>query len=162
MGVNKSTYNLSPAEERVLSLDLKFTASNHLPNIMPRLIAGIETGLSHVPGGENLRGHFKYKLNKAAKTLNFTPNLSAQEISALKKLKKNPHISILKADKGNVTVVLDKPVVDSLILEQLNDTSQFKKLAINPLGKFVKVVKTCSLGLKKRVGYKRSRLPEGY
>jgi len=47
----------------------------------------------------------------------------------LKDLRKNKNIVILKPDKGNGVVVLDRTAYDSVILKIISDTSKFKVLA---------------------------------
>ena len=62
------------------------------------------------------REHFKTKLKDIAfstyKLLNdnckYENNLSSEELSALKILMRNKNIVILKADKGNTVVIMDK------------------------------------------------------
>ena len=50
----------------------------------------------------------------------------------LKDLKKNKNIVILKPDKGNGVVVLDRTAYDSGILKIISDTSKFKVLTEDP------------------------------
>jgi len=50
----------------------------------------------------------------------------------LKDLRKNKNIVILKPDKGNGVVVLDRTAYDSGILKIISDTSKFKVLAEDP------------------------------
>ena len=50
----------------------------------------------------------------------------------LKDLRKNKNIVILKPDKGNGVVVLDRTAYDGGILKIISDTSKFKVLAEDP------------------------------
>jgi len=50
----------------------------------------------------------------------------------LKDLRKNKNIVILKPDKGNGIVVLDRTTYDSGVLKIISDTSKFKVLAEDP------------------------------
>ena len=55
-------------------------------------------------------------------------NISKQEIVALKELKENSSLFILKADKGNSTVILDRDDYDLKIRHLLEDQSTYQKL----------------------------------
>ena len=57
--------------------------------------------------------------------------MSYDERQAINRLKNDDSIVIAKADKGNVTVVLDKVDYDSKIVENLNDEATYKKLNRN-------------------------------
>ena len=50
----------------------------------------------------------------------------------LKDLRKNKNIVILRPDKGNGIVVLDRTTYDSGVLKIISDTSKFKVLAEDP------------------------------
>ena len=50
----------------------------------------------------------------------------------LKDLRRNKNIVILKPDKGNGVVVLDRTAYDGGILKIISDTSKFKLLAEDP------------------------------
>ena len=73
-------------------------------------------------------------------------NLTPSEFKALKRLSKNKNIVILKADKGNTVVILDKCSYISAIEEILNDNSKFSKLDI-PAGKEINHI----VNLEKRI-----------
>ena len=51
-----------------------------------------------------------------------------KKLKILKKLKQNKDIIILRLDKGNGVVVLDKVVYNNIISDLLSDNSKFKKL----------------------------------
>ena len=62
---------------------------------------------------------------------NHTPKpcaLKPDEMRALKELRNHPDIVVLKADKGNVTVVMNKQAYDNQILDMLNDTTTYEPL----------------------------------
>jgi len=61
-----------------------------------------------------------------------TPNVSSQEINALNNLKSDNSIIILKADKGNTSVVLDKDDYESKISQLINDTNTYRKIKMKP------------------------------
>ena len=55
-------------------------------------------------------------------------NIDKEEEQALKELKKAKDIMILKADKGNCTVIMDRPDYDQKINALLNDNDIYSKL----------------------------------
>ena len=59
---------------------------------------------------------------------NLKPNLSIEEIKALQELKKDQTISILPADKGRVTVVMDRSEYENKIQNILKDTKTYEPL----------------------------------
>lgn len=61
-----------------------------------------------------------------------TSNLNKDQRLALKKLKDNKEITILKADKGNCTVVLDTQEYDGKMKDILSDKTTYRKLERNP------------------------------
>ncbi|CAH8868385.1 unnamed protein product [Trichobilharzia szidati] len=104
--VNLSTHTLSPTEISVLEKGLNFNVS--LDKLKPEdVIPKIEIALSGIDKttADEVRAQcaLTLKRQKCGK-----PNLTKQEIEALKHLKNNKDIVITKSDKGNATVVLDK------------------------------------------------------
>ena len=84
---------------------------------IPTIIANIEEALksSRIIGTLN-------------KQIRHNPNLSPDETKALKELRSDNNIIILKSDKGNATVVMDRRDYESKLSIMLNDTSTYKKL----------------------------------
>jgi len=68
--------------------------------------------------------------------------LSGLESSPLKKLKERQEIVIIRGDKGNATVVLDKDKCEDKIKTLLRDPSTYVELRSNPLNKLEKTVNT--------------------
>ena len=106
--INKSSTKLLPDEEEVLKLGLNFAPT---PRTVPvvDLLAGVEVATRntklHAEEAEELRARICCIVkNTDIKQDNMIPSLRR----ALGSLKKNDSIVILKADKGNATVVLDK------------------------------------------------------
>jgi len=58
----------------------------------------------------------------------------------LQQLKKDPSIIITKADKGNITTVLDKEWYDNKINKMLEDEETYKRLKTNPTASTMKYV----------------------
>ena len=53
-------------------------------------------------------------------------------------LKNNPNIFFTKADKGNVTVCLNKSDCNNKMLELLSDNNTYEKINKNPLNSLIK------------------------
>jgi hypothetical protein len=60
---------------------------------------------------------------------------------AIKNLRNNENIVILKADKGGATVVMNRIDYNSKMKEHLTNTGSYKKLENNPISKVIKEVK---------------------
>ena len=69
-------------------------------------------------------------------------NIDKEEEKPLKELKEDKNIVILKADKGNCTVIMDRPDYDQKINALLNDNDIYSKLVTkrNPLKNITKDV----------------------
>ena len=76
-------------------------------------------------------------------------NLTQEEISALKSLKKNKNLAVLRGDKGNVTVLMDKKEVEEKIGAQLNNVKKYLPGPADPIKEFGGLVKECVNNLKK-------------
>ena len=86
------------------------------PEIIKRLIpSSVSSARSRIIGTLN-------------KPIRHNPNLSPDETKALKELWSDNNIIILKSDKGNATVVMDRRDYESKLSTMLNDTSTYKKL----------------------------------
>ena len=62
---------------------------------------------------------------------NIHSNLSPEELSALHTLRKNKNIVILRPDKGNDVVILNKVDYISKIMNILSETSKFQSIVID-------------------------------
>jgi hypothetical protein len=68
-------------------------------------------------------------------------NISKKEQEAIKNLRNNENIAILRADKGGATVVMNKIDYNTKMMEHLTTTGSYKKLDNNPISKVIKEVK---------------------
>ncbi|XP_071794470.1 uncharacterized protein [Asterias amurensis] len=59
-------------------------------------------------------------------------NLSKREFQAINDLRRDPSIHILKADKGNATVVMDRTEYDQIV-QSILDTDTYVRLKKNPI-----------------------------
>ncbi|KAJ0174408.1 hypothetical protein K1T71_009516 [Dendrolimus kikuchii] len=66
------------------------------------------------------------------------PNLTRAEYIALKNIRNKPEITVLRADKGNATVVMDTSDYNSKIQDLLSDESTYKKVKTDPTDKVTK------------------------
>ena len=68
-------------------------------------------------------------------------NITKEEESALRNLRANENIVILKADKGGATVILDRADYNIKMLEHLTNSGSYRKLSSNPISRVTKEVK---------------------
>ena len=68
----------------------------------------------------------------------FTPNLSPEELEALKQLRNDNTIVIKKADKGSTVVITNRDDYITEVERQLNDKKFYEKLDENPQEQFRK------------------------
>jgi hypothetical protein len=103
---NHSKHELSEVALKVLSKGLNYAIA---PNRIPykKIICGVESSILHLSkeSAEIIRQDTTSILRKAKPP---APNISKEEIAALKELKENTSIVIVPADKGNATVVMDE------------------------------------------------------
>jgi hypothetical protein len=66
-------------------------------------------------------------------------NLSKEQLHSIRRLNDNPDIIVLKADKGNATVIMNTSDYDSKILDLLS-SSTYKPLAKNPINTITNLV----------------------
>ena len=127
MVINLSTTTLSKPQE-VFSKGLNFAPTlTSIP--VPEIIASVECAEHKLKGDEagDLRSKVGGALRRFGGNNRLKPNLSHQQMKALKKLKKNNDVVILPADKGNTTVVMDRNEYD-VKMKELVETPTYKKL----------------------------------
>ncbi|XP_024947474.1 uncharacterized protein LOC112495375 [Cephus cinctus] len=96
---------------------------------MEEIISQIQTAIFHLAtqtGNNFRRKHFNI-LHKPSKK-----NISRKERKALLSLRKHDKISILSADKGNGTVIMDKEEYANKINAMLNNSYTYKKIKKDP------------------------------
>ena len=105
--VNLSSKRLSTPQKSLLSKGMKFAPAPEKIDA-PTIIAEVESALNHrkVDQGtaNNIRAKIVGVFNKPTHAHN---NLTPLEIKALKELHRDPSITILPADKGPATIILD-------------------------------------------------------
>ena len=131
--INLSDTTLTESQNQVLQLGLNF--------------ASVEKCLYKVTGAEAT--HIRSKVDSAFKTHSPEPCLlSPEECNALTKLRNYPDIVTLKADKGNVTVVMNRNDYDNQIFKMLHDQSKYQPLKCDTTKATEKTFNTFVSGLK--------------
>ena len=138
---NLSSKPLSLAQSAVLEKGFNFAI---VPRKIPILdiVSGVEEGLRQI----NDAALVTTARSKVAGVLKHARvpqrNMTKDEEKALKELIADEDIKILKADKGNCTVVMDSKDYNTKIYDLLNDDIIYRKLAtkFNPLNKITKTV----------------------
>ena len=77
------------------------------------------------------------------------PALTSQEWTAVKELKENKDIVIVRADKGNATVIMDRLSYDRKITDMLQAAETYTQMQTNPLAKTQKNVNVFISNLQK-------------
>ncbi len=131
--INLSKYKLSKSQCSVLSKGLNFAVS---PDKLPvtEFIVATEQACQSLPNSEatvlraeitgTLRG---VKLPKS--------NVTSEERKALGELQKEKSITILPADKGKATVVMDSSEYEQKVKDMLSDTKTYEVLKSDPTNK---------------------------
>ena len=114
--INMSARKLTPVEENVLALGLNFAV---VPCIIPKeeIVQRLEPELYHLKS--DAACNIRTRLPRS--------NLSKNQKDAVGNLRTDKSIHILKADKGNATVILNRTDYDKKILALLN-TPAYKEL----------------------------------
>ncbi|XP_072023154.1 uncharacterized protein [Amphiura filiformis] len=146
---NLSSRPLTETERDVLARGLNFSvAPNRIPHV--DLITATESAIKHnnlcTSDAEDLRSKVSSCLVNA-KTPN--SNLNKQQREAIKTLGGDNDITILPADKGRCTVVLDKTEYHSKVCALLNDTKTYEPLKRDPTSGYRKKVIDCLQNLEK-------------
>ncbi|KAH8010030.1 hypothetical protein HPB51_024380 [Rhipicephalus microplus] len=117
---NLSSYELTPAECKVLSRGLNFNQAKQ-PDTR-KVVCAVENAIGLL--GESERDEVRTRavgiLSRIRKS-GCQQVLSEDEEKAIKALHKNKKIAVLPADKGNVTVVLDRSTYESKMTEIVGD-----------------------------------------
>ena len=144
--INLSDTSLTESQNQVLQLGPNFAlAPKHVP--VQKVIASVEKCLYKVTGAEAT--HIRSKLVSAIKTHGPEPCvLSPEERNALTELRNRPDIVTLKADKGNVTVIMNRNDYDDEIFKMLHDQLTYQPLKCDPTRATEKTVNTFVSGLK--------------
>ena len=130
--LNLSSYDLTTPERKVLKQSLNFTPA---PSCVPKtdIIANVESGLRYHKD-EGAAHQTRPARNILRKAKPPRRNITAEEKDALSKLRQNEKIVIAKADKGNMTVVMDKETYYKKAADLFN-AKPFRKISSDPTKK---------------------------
>ena len=130
---NISSRPLDETESRVLSYGLKHSVT---PRRIPTetVVSSVEAALSchrdlSEPGKDNIRSRVASTIQSASIT---DSNLTKDERQVLKQLKTDEDIVILPADKGRVTVVMDKTDYYDKMDTLVDDKQTYEELKRDP------------------------------
>ncbi|XP_047998166.1 uncharacterized protein LOC125235611 [Leguminivora glycinivorella] len=139
--VNLSSATLDDATVSVLEKGLNFAIT---PKRIPyeTVICGVEEAITRnkVPScdAEALRQDVAVILRRAKLPKS---NTTTEERIALRNLKNNEDILVLKADKGNATVVMDTAAYDGKIRHLLDDDLVYKPVSYNPTARVTRRIR---------------------
>ena len=156
---NISSRPLDETETQILSYGLKHSVT---PKRIPTetLVSSVEAVLSRQgdlsePVKDNIRSRIASTLQSASLPEN---NLTNDERQALKRLKTDEDIVILPADKGRVTVVMDRTDYHDKMNELVNDKQTYEELKRDPTPALQRKLNSKLLKLKKDRRYRHSTL----
>ncbi|CAF94542.1 unnamed protein product [Tetraodon nigroviridis] len=137
---NLSNRELTITEKDLLSRGLNFAVTpEELPVV--DLITATETAIRNNKLPETEAEQIRLKVSAAlANAKPPASNITALEKRALASLAKDKDITILPADKGRCTVVLNTTDYDSKILNLLGDSNTYEKLKRDPTSTYKKKV----------------------
>ena len=137
---NFSSKSLTHTQTNVLEKALILLSPKSLP--MVDITCGVEEGLRKAsnPAAVSIACSKVARVLKTARPPR--RNIDKEEEQALKELKEDKDIVILKADKGNCTVIMNRSDYDQKINALLNDNNIYSKLVStrNPLNSITKDV----------------------
>ncbi|XP_045454291.1 uncharacterized protein LOC123663667 [Melitaea cinxia] len=143
-----SNVELSDAALSVLERGMNFAITpRHIP--YENVIGSVEEGIrrNKIPSidADIMRQDIAVTLRHAKPP---RPNVTVSELAALKELRRDQNIIVLKADKGNATVVLNTTDYDNKISNLLSDDNTYKKVNYDPTARTNrstrKLIKECS------------------
>ena len=133
--VNISSYKLSDDELDILKFGLTYRyaikppqiSKSHVFTTFELLHQDLKRHLVDKSKANEVKSQIQHLATTYVNSYKPTPN-DLKKLKILKKLKQNKDIIILRPDKGNRVVVLDKVVYNNTISDLLSDSSKFKKL----------------------------------
>ena len=140
---NLSNRDLTQTEKNVLAKGLNFSVT---PTTIPTTdyITAVESAIRNnkLTGAE--ADDLRLSVTSSLKTAKPPPsNITVEERKALASLQKDENITILPADKGRCTVILNTTDYDSKLTDLLSDNKTYEKLKGDPTNKYKnKVIKS--------------------
>lgn len=140
---NFSDWNLTEPEKRVLAKGLNFSISpQQLPIV--DLITATETAIRINKLSQTEAEQIRMKVSATLSSAKVPPsNLTIQEKKAVASLSKDHNITVLTADKGRCTVVLNTTDYHTKITTLLSDNNSYEALKRDPTSSYKKKVIAC-------------------
>jgi hypothetical protein len=137
--INLSSHDLNNEEVKILKKGLGFAIA---PKTVPieNIVCSVEDNIKNLSEEDKdaIRQDCTLVLKNAKPPKN---NINKNEHEAIKNLRNNKNIVILKADKGGATIVMNRMDYNTKMREHLTTTGSYKKLENNPISKVIKEVK---------------------
>jgi hypothetical protein len=137
--VNLSNHDLNKEEINILKKGLGFTIA---PKTIPveNIVCNIEDNIKNLneEDKDTIRQDCAMVLRNAKPPKN---NINKKDQEAIKNLRNNENIIILRADKGGAIVVMNKIDYNTKMMEHLTTTGSYKNLDNNPISMIIKEVK---------------------
>ena len=147
--VNLSDKPLLPTERSLLEKGPKFAPT---PTNIPHkdIVAEIEASIRHLPDDSKdaVRTSSAAILHRAR--LPAHSNVSKEEKKALNNLKKDQSRVVMKADKGNCFVVMDRSDYDNKMETLLSDRSTYEIVSTSPFRRIERELNAMLLSLKRQ------------
>ena len=136
--VNLSNVQLTEAQISVLELGLNFVITPKHIN-KHQILASVEQGIWKLPPGE--ADIFRSKVTSILKRHNSIEcNLRPWGLKAIKELRSLSDILFIKADKGNMTVIMKKQDYDEKLFKMLSNDETYENLKRDQTAKTEKLL----------------------
>jgi hypothetical protein len=137
--INLSSHTLEEVKLSILERGLNFPVS---PTSIPfeSIICCIEEGIKTLDDEDKdiIRQDCVIILRRSKPPRS---NISTEERRALKNLRDNKDLAILRADKGRATVVMNQIDYNSKMVEHLSQSGSYRKITSNPITRIIREVK---------------------
>ena len=132
---NLSSKTLSENQHEILSKGLNYNLG-HRKFDKIKLLASIDPIIDQL---ENIsapeKSHLRSQIISAVKTAPKPPAIPANTVKAMRNLRNDASLVFANADKGNVTVVMDKSDYEEKVSNHLSNLEVYKKIPTNPVKK---------------------------
>jgi hypothetical protein len=137
--INLSSHVLDRAELSVLEKGLNFAISP-TSVLVDNLICCIEDNIKNLTDEDKglVRQDCAIILRRVKPPKS---NVNKEERQAIKSLRNNTSLAILRVDKGGATVVMNQADYNTRMIDHLSQSGSYKKLPSNPIAKVMKDVK---------------------
>ncbi|XP_064073285.1 uncharacterized protein LOC135193669 [Vanessa tameamea] len=85
------------------------------------------------------------------------PNITSDQLSALRELQKDEDLIVLRADKGNATVVMDVTDYDKKIRHLLSDVNTYRKVTYDPTARTNRATTTLIKTYRDAIGHEKTK-----